>query len=85
MSSLLTNSLLDSKIAAEASSAVGGITSGADARDSDPSVVVKTLSGGRRRRKSSKVKKSKARNSNKKRRTNSRRSSRSYRRPLFLL
>jgi len=81
MSSLLTNSLLDSKIATGASSAVGDITSGDVARASDPTVTVRTLSGGRRRRKSSKkskkAKKSKARKSNKKRR--------SYRRPLFLL
>jgi len=81
MSSLLTHSLLDSKVAAQASSAEGDITSGAVSRASDPAVVVH---GGRRRRKSSKkskkAKKSKARKSNKKRR-----SSRSYRRPLFLL
>ena len=80
MSSLLTN-FTDSKIAAEASSAVGVSTSGGDARLSDPNVVVRTISGGRRRRnslkKSKKAKKSKARKSNKKRR--------SYRRPLFLL
>lgn len=93
MTSLLTN-FTDSRIAAEASSAEGDITSGEQARAADSATMPEsevagvaasgTISGGRRRRKSSKkskkAKKSKARKSNKKRR-----SSRSYRRPLFLL
>jgi hypothetical protein len=84
------SSLLDSKVAEQAS-LVGGIeTSGASARVSDPAVLTPSevnavsetskISGGRRRRRSSKkAKKSKARKSSK------RRSSRSYRRPRFIL
>ena len=75
------SSLLDSKVAEQASS-VGGIeTSGAIARASDIAVSeTQKIAGGRRRRRSSKkAKKSKARKSSK------RRSSRSYRRPRFIL
>lgn len=84
------SSLLDSKVAEQASS-VGGIeTSGATARASDLAVLSPSeinavsetpkIAGGRRRRRSSKkAKKSKARKSNK------RRSTRSYRRPRFIL
>jgi hypothetical protein len=81
------SSLLDSKVAMQASPVLGGETSGATARGGDSAVVVNTITGGRRRRKSSKKsKKSKARKSSKGRRsTRSSRSSRSYRRPMFLL
>jgi hypothetical protein len=87
------SSLLDSKVAAQASNVEGSVTSGAIARVHDPTAMspaeVITVSNGpkysggrRKRRTSQKAKKSKARKSKKSRRSSR---ARRYRRPLFLL
>lgn len=78
------SSLLESKIAAQASPADGDVTSGAVARMADPAALpqseVSAIQGGRRRqRRSSK------RRSVKGRKSRSSRRRRSLRRPRFLL
>jgi hypothetical protein len=79
------SSLLESPIAAQASSVTGGVTSGAVARMANdaatlPQSEVSTIQGGRRRQRRS----SKRRSSTKGRKSQRRRSKR-LRRPFFLL